>query len=489
MGSLRSDSLLSTIRHIAIIGGGPTGLAVAKYLLAEKAFDKIDIFEQRVSVEGTWHYSPTSSHDKVDISQTNPVQVLENPIWEKAQDGSSAPQFTTAMYDNLETNIPKPLMQFSDKPFPDETQLFPPRQVVSQYIREYSAEVEHLIQFQTQVQDIRLLSGDCDQWLVKCRQLETGQETEDVYDAVAICTGHYTVPYVPDIPGLKSWQDAYPGCVSHSKLYRTPETFRNKKVVVVGNSASGIDIANQVSIEAQHPLLISQRSESFLMTSAGLPGRLQLRPPIEEFLPTSDGRRAVRFADGQVEENVDSVVFCTGYFYSFPFLPSLHSRLITDGLRVHDMYQHLFHIDHPSLAFLVLPMRVLPFPLSEAQAAVVARLWSGRLTLPSRDQMRDWEAHTLQENGDGKAFHTLNFPKDFNYHNSLCDWASKTDTMVGKRAHRWNEEETWMRQLFPILKRAFAQKGNEKKEIHTVEDLGFNFEAWKREQEGISRLI
>ena len=46
MGSLPLQSASLQVKRIAIIGAGPSGLAVAKYLLAEK-FDKIDIYEQQ----------------------------------------------------------------------------------------------------------------------------------------------------------------------------------------------------------------------------------------------------------------------------------------------------------------------------------------------------------------------------------------------------------------------------------------------------------
>ena len=47
MESILGPSGTFDVKRIAVIGAGPSGLAVAKYLLAEKAFDKVDIYEQQ----------------------------------------------------------------------------------------------------------------------------------------------------------------------------------------------------------------------------------------------------------------------------------------------------------------------------------------------------------------------------------------------------------------------------------------------------------
>lgn len=47
-----------------------------------------------------------------------------------------------------------------------------------------------------------------------------------------------------------------------------------------------------------------------------LEGRLILKPNLKAFKDTG-----VVFEDGTVEDQIDAVVFCTGYHGSFPFLP------------------------------------------------------------------------------------------------------------------------------------------------------------------------
>ena len=53
MGSLLPPSGSLQVKRVAIIGAGPSGLAVAKYLLAENAFDKIDIYEQQYGISSS----------------------------------------------------------------------------------------------------------------------------------------------------------------------------------------------------------------------------------------------------------------------------------------------------------------------------------------------------------------------------------------------------------------------------------------------------
>ncbi|MCJ1245689.1 hypothetical protein MMC30_002893 [Trapelia coarctata] len=499
MGSLPDPK----IRRIAIVGGGPAGCTIAKFvkaeedgyfiaannnsrfLLAEGCFKKIDIFEQQASIGGTWNYSdfPVSGVKHEDeIPSTNPVQSLEKPSWVNGHGKESGPIFTTPMYEGLESNLPKNLMCYSDKPFPSESQLFIPREEVCQYLEEYAEDVKPLIQFQTQVLDISLQSSKSnpDIWTVKYQTLRDRAERSAAYDAVAVCIGHYNVPYVPDIPGIRKWNEAHPGRLSHSRYYRRPEDFTGKKVIIVGNSASGVDIATQISTVAKTPVLVSSRSESFLVSTGT--GKEEV-PEIVEFLPPSDFVRGVRFKDGRIEEGVDAVLFCTGYLYSYPFLPSLHPKLISDGFRVRNVYRHMFYIEHPSLAFILLPFRITPFPMSEAEAGVIARVWSGRLQLPAPEAMYGWEDDRIINKGMGTSFHALSFPEDFDHHNSLYDWAAQTDKGLGRMAHRWNEKERWTRQRFAAIKKAFADRGELRHEICTIEELGFDYEAWLREEE------
>ena len=471
----------------------PDILNLSRYLLAENHFQTIDIYEQQASFGGAWNYTPYVPSKETDIPQTNPHQPVETPVkliqttYSSFDTEKTRLIFSSPMYDRLETNIPKRLMQHSGKPFPEDAQLFPTRETVRRYLEEYAADVRHLVKFSSQVLDVRLFDKE-GTWLVTIKDLVLDCISEVIYDGVIIANGHYRVPFVPDIKGIHSWNSEYQGSISHSKFYKRPDEFANKKVIVVGNSASGIDIGAQIGTVSKHPLLVSQRSESFL--SQGTPSYKLEMPEIAEFLRPSHYDRAVLFADGRIETGIEKIIFCTGYLYSLPFLSSLNPPLLDDGNRVKNLYEHIFSIDHPNLAFIGLPLRIIPFPLTEAQAAVVARVWSGRLALPSESDMRNWEEATIAEHGAGRAFHAMIFPDELKYNNRLHDWAMKvSNTGVGKEPPRWSEEDAWARQRFPAIKRAFAERGEARHQIHSMEELGFDYEAWLSEQDNPTRSL
>ena len=120
------------------------------------------------------------------------------------------------------------------------------------------------------------------------------------------------------------------------------------------------------------------------------------------------------------------------------------------------------------------------FPLAENQAAVIARVWSGRLALPSQAKMRTWESDTLVKKGDRKAFHVLKHPEDAEVLNALYAWAESASKVEGlendgqgKLGLAWDREAIWLRSRFPDIKASFAKRGKARVDVKTLEDLGF----------------
>jgi cation diffusion facilitator CzcD-associated flavoprotein CzcO len=491
----------SNISSIAIIGAGPTGLAFAKYLSAEKAFAKIKIYEQRSNVGGIWNLSEPTRTRRIPIPQINPRYGQNDSSWQtwrrKQRNGfeedhehvsqDESLELESPLYDYLETNIPKPLMSYSDKPFSDDLPLFPHHEDVLKYLEEYAEDVRHLISFNTEVLEVTPASsqGERNGWMITSRDLRTSNNITEDFDGVVVANGHYTVPSIPEIEGLHRWSGAYPGSIIHSKAYRRPENYTDKKVLVIGNSASGVDVAHQIGQKCRQPILLSSRSVSAFGTAPQASWRKDV-DEVVEFLDPAEVNRGVKVASGSIETNIDVVVFCTGYFYSYPFLKDLKPPVVSSGARIFGTYQHLFAIEHPGLITPVVNLKVVPFPLAENQAAVAARVWSGRLQLPPDDEMHSWEEEVISRKGNGKYFHLMKFPEDAAQINELHEWAREAlparrleNDGMGKLGMRWNERHVWLRSHFPNIKAAYQKYGPQRTRIKTVDELGFDYDKWR----------
>ncbi|KAG4437217.1 hypothetical protein IFR05_007306 [Cadophora sp. M221] len=466
MGSISRPVAALNVKRIAVIGAGPTGLAATKYLLAEKAFEIIDTYEQQAEVGGVWNYTPSLT-ERVPVPQTTPWAPPEKPSWPK---GALAPIFSNPMYEKLNTNIPKPLMKYSDQDFPADALLYPTRQDVQTYLVKYSQDIRHLISFSSQVEDITLSEANGqDLWTLTAKSTITGEQSTKQYDAIVVANGHYSIPWIPAVPGIEEFNTAYPSIISHSKIYRSPESFKGKKVIVVGNAASGLDIGNQITTVCKKPLLNSINGPSTFQLPVDGVTKEEV-PKIVEYIVED---RAVKFEDGRVEKDIDAIIYATGYLYSFPFLKSLDPPLVATGRRTIGLWQQIFHIRHPTLAFSALGQKIIPFPLSEAQGAAMAKVWSNNLSLLSVEEMESWEKSKVDELGDGTAFHVYGYPKDAAYINYLHDWVKEASNGFSKEPPFWDERLCWLREIYVDIKNKFADTGMK---ATSLEELGFDFD-------------
>lgn len=149
---------------------------------------------------------------------------------------------------------------------------------------------------------------------------------------------------------------------------------------------------------------------------------------------------------GDVEfQDVDYVIYCTGYLYNFPFATKGSQAIFEPGFKVANLWRHTFYTKEPSLAFVGLPKMTAAFTVAEAQSAVVARAFSGRLDMPSNAMMQEWENQTavqhVKDMRSDKTYHTLaqNKNEDREYVNMLQDYATSRNLREGysKPPPRW----------------------------------------------------
>ncbi|XP_026439804.1 flavin-containing monooxygenase FMO GS-OX-like 4 isoform X2 [Papaver somniferum] len=383
MNSRISSSLTS--RNVAVIGAGAAGLVAARELRREG--HKTVVFERSNQIGGTWVYDPNIESD--DPLGLNPSRNIIH----------------TSLYKNLRTNLPRESMGFRDYPFVTkdgndqrDNRRYPGHKEVLNYLEDFANDFKliELIRFETEVFHVGLLKDDDKdgkKWVVRSAQkmrggAGDGEAVDEVFDGVVVCNGHYTEPNIAEIPGIDEW----PGKQMHSHNYRVPEPFLDQVVVVIGTSASGQDISRDIA-EAAKEVHIAGRS-----LTEGVPTRLPghenmwLHSMIES--AHDDGR--VIFQDGS-SVTADVILHCTGYKYHFPFLET-NNIVIVDENRVGPLYKHVFPpLLAPGLSFIGLPWKVIPFPLSELQSKWVAGVLSGRISLPSQEEMMaDVEAFYLE---------------------------------------------------------------------------------------------
>lgn len=344
------------------------------------------------------------------------------------------------MYDSLITNIPKEIMAINeDNPFPAHLPSFIGHSDVFDYLVEFSQkhDLEKYIRFGTEVvecsqmDDVDKEANQYPKWKVAYKPTGSADSAicQLVFDFVLVCSGHFEVPYQPSILNI----DTFQGSVTHARDYDRPDKFRGSRVLVVGSRSSGTDIARELVAagcevhvadrsrgqkskstastdnDASHNLAesINTGSNHDLNKNEPFPGSLFHHSSIRRIVPNS---KRVEFEDDSVAD-VDIVMFCTGYYYHFPFLKSLTlstntpctstsfhrpdsviswqgSSIADVGSRiVPELYRQLFYIPNPTLAFIGLPYAIFPFFFFHIQMLLVSRVFLSQIQLPSTTDM------------------------------------------------------------------------------------------------------
>jgi thioredoxin reductase len=390
---------------VCVIGAGSSGIAACQVLKARGI--PFDCFEKGSQVGGNWRF-------------------------ENDNEMSSA-------YRSLHINTSRGLMAYKTYPMPEDYPDYPNHFQIAAYFDDY---VDHFglrekIHFRTEVKSVVPVDGE---WEVTVKGADGKSETHR-YRAVLVANGHHWDPRWPEpaFPG----SDEFEGEQIHVHHYREAEVLRDKRVLVLGIGNSATDVAVEASRIAEKTFLAMRRGAYVMpkylngkptdeaasklltmtplpvqrfvlnrmlgltagdMTAYGLPkpdhklleahptvsaellsrlghGDIKVKPNLNRF----SGGRTVRFVDGS-EEEIDLVVYCTGYKITFPFFDE---NLISAAENRLPLYRRVASVEHPNLYFigLIQPLGAI-MPLAEAQAEWVADLLSGRGTLPSPSEMR-----------------------------------------------------------------------------------------------------
>lgn len=444
-GSKEQDGHMFGSKKIAIIGAGAAGLISAKELT--QMGHAVTVFEQTESIGGVWAYTDEVEDDLLGVQSRR-----------KKVHGS--------MYKYLRTNLPREVMGVADFPFDDK---FPgsedPRQYCSheevfRYLKAYATHFDVLkyVRFSSCIQHVtRRGTG----WRVSVTNNNSEEHAyEEHVDALVICNGHYSEPRVPEWPG----QDVFPGLQMHSHNYRDPSGFVNKRVVIVGAAFSGSDISQEILEHGAEKVYLSARSWEDLAQGHMVEGSKEVHrvPNIKEL--GKDG--SVTFVDGTVVDNIDIVMYATGYKYNFPFMAGIDGAPCVEDNRVYPCFQHVFPPRlAPWVSFVGLPWKVVPFPQFQLQSRWIGACLNGAAQLPTPEAMQEhvdaW-CDELDKNGIEKRYtHRMNPDSQGEYNNWLASQVNKND--IG-----WPE---WRRVLYLVSGMNRRTNGLDFRE-YNLEDLG-----------------
>jgi cation diffusion facilitator CzcD-associated flavoprotein CzcO len=369
-----------TVTRFCIIGAGACGLAIAK-TFAERGIH-FDCFEALSDIGGIWN--PSSPH---------------------------------VVYGSTFLNSSKKLSRYPDFQFPEEWPHYVSRAQAQAYLRAYATEfgLYPLISFNKRVTKAERAGQG---WRVAIE----GESAPRLYAGLVVANGHHWEPNTPSYPGR------FTGEVLHSHDVKSKEQLKGKRVLVVGAGNSAVDILSDAALDGAKAVHSMRRTYYFfpkmvfgkpadvfidLTSRWPLPrsvmrmlyklgmrvlvgphhrygltapdhdlfeahptacttyldhivhGRIAVKPGIERL----DGAR-VRFTDGG-EEEIDLLVYATGFKVSFPFLdPSL--ILEADGSS--KLFIHTFHreLDDFFVAGLFEPAEGGVWQLADCQARLIA---------------------------------------------------------------------------------------------------------------------
>ncbi|VUC36560.1 unnamed protein product [Clonostachys rosea] len=444
-------------RRVAIIGAGPSGLAATHALASEKIFDTIRIFDRRPEVGGLWNYDQEPDVFPHATDGSLPSRELERPenLPGFAPAAPADPNTRTALYYALDSNVGASTMAFTWAPFPEANSpnsvrrlglnnASRPHYAIIGWIEDNFKPFLPWISLSTTVEKVEKIDKEWVLTLRKSHQRYGGKDEDywwtEKFDAVLVASGHYSTPYIPNISGVIETSKHLPGAFEHSKSYRKADKYVNKKVLIVGGSISATDFITDLHDVVKGKLELAVRTQNEALQAAYNLPNVQLRPEIKSITASKDGGVTVTFVDGESIQNVDHLIFATGYRFSYPYLKPDLVASTKESNRVTGLYQHVFSIEDPTLAFVGNVKAGLTFRVNEYQAVAIARFLAGRsAALPSKEDQRKWEAERLALKGPSSSFHEI-LPDFEPYFNWLADFAGEpAQESNGYRLPKWQD--------------------------------------------------
>ena len=344
-------------KRVAVIGAGPSGLAVLRAFQTAKAngdeIPEIVCFEKQDNWGGLWNYTWRTGLDQ----------------YGEAVHGS--------MYRYLWSNGPKEGLEFADYSFEEhfgkQIASYPPRSVLFDYIegRIKKTEVRDWIKFSTAVKNVE--QSD-DGFTVTTCDLTTSKTNVGYFDHVIVCSGHFSTPNMPSFDGF----ERFPGRILHAHDFRDATEFQGKDVLLIGTSYSAEDIGSQCWKYGAKSITVSHRTAAM---GYDWPANWEEVP----LLTKVDGQTAY-FKDGS-SKTIDAIILCTGYLHYFPFMEDKLRLVTANRLATADLYKGVAFINNPKIHYIGMQDQWFTFNMFDAQAWWSRDVIMGRIDLPTQEVM------------------------------------------------------------------------------------------------------
>ncbi|KAF8547978.1 FAD/NAD(P)-binding domain-containing protein [Imleria badia] len=374
-------------RRVLVIGGGPCGLVTLRNLLERGAFDDVQLVERRDNIGGICYR---------DIQRHQPLheQVTH-------QTHSDSQRWPSPAYPDLIGNVVPEFLSFSGYPFPApprQDQPFPTLRETYVYLAAFARPLfeSGKIRLHHEVVDVaEIQAEEGGGWRVVMIDWSKGDgvgvRKEERWDAVVVTTVWYDNAYYPSVEGLDDVKQT--GRVRHAKSWRGPNGYEGKRVVVIGNANSGNELAAQLTAVAELPVYRSTRRVSIFPS---LPDRnIEDVGPVLRYSQNANGNITVHLQD-QTIDDVDYILFGTGYYPEVPYLRVLEPAVTTcsasnsdaprplvpltdrrvQPARVPSLYRQILYAHNTSLAFIGALVSFIPFAMADLTSTWLALAWS-----------------------------------------------------------------------------------------------------------------
>ncbi|XP_060586115.1 trimethylamine monooxygenase-like [Ruditapes philippinarum] len=355
---------MNTKKRICVIGAGPSGMSTL-YHFANKMGSGSDIelvcYEKQNDWGGLWNYSWRTGTDE---------------YGELCHNG---------MYTNLFTNGAKEFHEYPDYTFEDHFKKaipsFPPRTVIRDYFegrwtQKGKANLKKYIKFNNVVRHV-CFDDVKSQFTVEAYDLVDNKTTTEAFSHVLVAIGIFNCPKVPSIDGIESFK----GRVMHSHDFRNASDFRDQRVLVIGSSYSAEDISIQCLKFGAKSIICTWKNKAM---GFKWPKGIEERPLVQKFVGN-----CATFKDGSRAE-FDTVIFCTGYHYAFPFMED-KLRLTSDvSFYPDNLYKGVLWVNggDNKLFYVGVQNQYFSFTMFDVQAVWVFMYINGKIKKKSRGEMQ-----------------------------------------------------------------------------------------------------